>query len=142
MIGRPQAIIDWRKVDNLLVAGSSGVQIAGELGINPNTLYEHTLREKGIPFSEYSQQKYSKGESLIKAKQFEVGMKGNTTMLIWLGKQRCDQRENDNTKAQIPQENLIDIQNRLMKAEALLQKHGISYESKTKSELPGSDASL
>lgn len=93
MAGRPEANIDWQKVDTLLVSGSSGRQIAGQLGVHPRTLYEHTLEEKGIPFSEYSQQKYAKGESLIKAKQFDVAMRGNVTMLIWLGKIRCKQEE-------------------------------------------------
>lgn len=93
-IGRPQAKIDWSFVDYKLMAGYSGVAIANELGINCNTLYERTLLDKGIPFSEYSQQKYEKGNNLIKEKQFEKATKkGDNMMLIWLGKNRCGQKD-------------------------------------------------
>ncbi|HEY3527489.1 MAG TPA: hypothetical protein VGK47_14935 [Nitrososphaeraceae archaeon] len=95
-MGRPQSVIDWNKVDELLVKGSSGAQIASQIGIHPQTLYEHTLSEKGIPFSDYSAQKYAKGDSLLLTKQFDVAMKGNVSMLIWLGKQRLKQHETIN----------------------------------------------
>jgi len=31
--------IDWKKVDNMLVAGCKGPEIAGEFGIHADTLY-------------------------------------------------------------------------------------------------------
>ena len=93
--GRPQADIDWKKVDDLLTSGCSGNQIAGFLGINHHTLYDRCLTDNKIMFSEYSQQKKQKGESLIKHKQYQVAMSGNTTMLIWLGKIICGQTDTD-----------------------------------------------
>ena len=40
-MGRTRAIIDWDKVDHLIVTGSNGVQVAANLGICADTLYRH-----------------------------------------------------------------------------------------------------
>lgn len=94
-IGRPQADIDWKKADELLIAGCSGVEIAGYFGILPNTLYSRCLQDNGITFSDYSQSKYSKGESFLRAKQYQVAMSGDKTMLVWLGKNRLKQKDGE-----------------------------------------------
>lgn len=100
MAGQPKAIIDWKKVDDLLIAGCSGREIAGQLGIYHGTLYDRCFTDNGIQFSEYSQQKYSKGDALLRATQFAKALGKNkdadNTMLIWLGKQRLKQREPKN----------------------------------------------
>jgi hypothetical protein len=91
--GRPAAAIDWRTVDALLQAGCSGVQVSSRLGIHPNTLYERCSQEHNCDFSEYSRLKREHGETLLLQKQFDAAMKGDRTMLIWLGKQRLGQKE-------------------------------------------------
>lgn len=95
--GRPKANIPWDEVDNLLVAGCSGREIAGYLGINNHTLYDRCLQDNGIMFSEYSQQKHSKGETILRAHQYAKAIgkteAGDNTLLIWLGKTRLDQSE-------------------------------------------------
>lgn len=93
MAGRPQAIIDWKTVDRLLQAGCSGVQIAARLAIHPDTLYRACQAEHKSDFAAYSQQKREHGETLILEQQFAAAMKGDKTMLIWLGKQRLGQKE-------------------------------------------------
>lgn len=89
--------INWKIVDDLLTAGCSGVEIAGNLGINKDTLYDRLAEEKGRPFSEYSVEKRSKGQSLLRAQQFAKAMgiskNGDNMMLIWLGKNRLDQTD-------------------------------------------------
>jgi len=97
MAGRPQSNINWDEVDVLLVAGCSGRQIAGNIGISTDTLYDRCLIDKGVQFSQYSQQKNEKGESLLKAHQFAKALgkttDGDNTLLIWLGKTRLKQAE-------------------------------------------------
>jgi len=93
-MGRPQKPIDWDLVEKAIGAGCEGVEIAAHLGIHPNTLYERTVAEHGITFSEYLSTKREKGESILRMKQFQVAMNGNVSMLIWLGKNRLGQREN------------------------------------------------
>ena len=85
--------IDWEKVDRLLRSGCTGVQVASRLGVHADTLYRACERERGAAFAAYSQQKREDGETLILEKQMDAAMKGDKTMLIWLGKQRLGQKE-------------------------------------------------
>jgi hypothetical protein len=91
---RPQVNIDWNLVDKLLEAGCKTTEIAAHIGCCPDTLYVRCTKDKGLTFSAYSQEKKQKGESLLRAAQFNKAMKGDNTMLIWLGKHRLDQHEN------------------------------------------------
>jgi len=50
--------------------------------------------EKGVGFTQYKQEKLAKGDSLLKAVQYKIAVKGDKTMLVWLGKQRLKQSEN------------------------------------------------
>ena len=92
--GRPIVKIDWSIVNSLLEADCEGTEIAAFLGIVPSTLYQRCLKDNKIIFSEYLQQKKAKGNSLLKAKQYESAVKDkNISMQIWLGKQRLGQKE-------------------------------------------------
>ncbi len=91
--GRPKSEIDWKRVDELLMADCSGSAIADTLGISRFTLYDRCLIDKGIPFASYSQQMNIKGESLLKEVQYLKAMSGENTLLIWLGKVRLKQKE-------------------------------------------------
>jgi hypothetical protein len=93
MAGRPQADIDWSEVDRYLEAGCTGSEIAGFLGIAADTLYNRCEVDHKVNFSAYSQQKKSRGEALLRAKQYQMAMKGDRTLLVWLGKNRLGQKE-------------------------------------------------
>lgn len=94
MSGRPQANIDWEVVDELLISGCTGTEIAAFLGIAPPTLYDRCESDNGVKFSEYSQEKKAKGDSLLRKVQFDAAYKDkDKTMMIWLGKQRLGQRD-------------------------------------------------
>lgn len=56
-----------------------------------DTLNKHVKEKFNISFSEYKQQKGAKLRLMLFQKQFEGAMKGNTALLIWLGKQYLDQ---------------------------------------------------
>lgn len=92
-LGRPKADIDWNQVDKLLQAHCSGAEIAAYFGLNKATLYDRCKTDNNMPFSDYSQQKKAKGNSLLKAKQYSIAMRGDKTMLVWLGKQYLGQKE-------------------------------------------------
>jgi hypothetical protein len=93
LAGRPPKSIDWNLVEQYLLEGSSGQEIAQIFGIHADTLYDRCQKDFGINFSELSQTNYQKGNQIIRNKQLEVATNGNTSMLIWLGKQRLGQRE-------------------------------------------------
>lgn len=98
---RPKADIDWDVVDDLMICGCSGVEIAGHFGINCETLYRRVETDFNMGFSEYLHQKRSDGDAQLRKAQFEVAKNDkNTTMLIWLGKQRLGQKEPENKSAQ------------------------------------------
>lgn len=98
--GRDEIEIDFKKVDNLLKMGCSGTEIAASIGCHPDTLYKRVEKIFNTNFSAYAQEKRAIGDSILRAKQFEVAigneekdLKPNVTMLIWLGKQRLGQSE-------------------------------------------------
>jgi hypothetical protein len=94
--GRPQAIIDWDKVEQLIISGLNATQVAATLGIDRDTFYTRCIKDNNVEFSAFFQQKKATGEGLILQAQFHKALKEkNTTMLIWLGKQRCGQKDHD-----------------------------------------------
>lgn len=93
-MSRPQADINWELVEEYLVAGCSGAEIASMIGVSAPTLYDRCQTDNGLMFSEYSQQKREKGDLILKKVQYETAIKDkDRTMLIWLGKQRLGQKE-------------------------------------------------
>jgi len=95
--GHPKVDINWKKVDELLMAGCSGAQIASSFGISRFTLYDRCVTDNELEFSKYSQQKCEKGEALFIAHQYAKALGlttiGDTSLLIHLGKTRFKQRE-------------------------------------------------
>ena len=92
---RPQIPIDWDYVDKLLISGCTGTEIASSIGCHHQTFYDRVQLEKGMLFTEYSQQKKEKGDTILRQAQFAKAAKGDNTMLIWLGKLRLGQRDPD-----------------------------------------------
>jgi|HubBroStandDraft_2_1064218.scaffolds.fasta_scaffold116109_2 hypothetical protein len=90
----PVKQIDWDLVDEMLKKGCVGTQIAARIGIHADTLYHRCEDEKGVLFSAYAQQKREKGDALLHETQFNLAMKEDRGMLIWLGKQRLGQKDN------------------------------------------------
>jgi len=96
--GRKVIPIDWEVVGKCLATGSSGVQAAAFIGVCEDTLYNRCKTEQGVDFSVYLTKQKQKGNSLLLGKQYQIAMGGNTTMLIWLGKQRLSQTEHPKEK--------------------------------------------
>ncbi len=91
--GRPRVIIDWDAVDNLLKAQCTGTEIAGHLGIHPDSLYNAVQDKFKTTFSAYSQQKKESGKAMLRMIQFQTAMDGDRTLLVWLGKNHLDQSD-------------------------------------------------
>ena len=109
-VGAPKAKLDWEEIDNFLIAGCSGQEVAGYCGVNPATIYDRCLTDNGMSFSEYSQRKKAKGNSMLRAKQFEQAIVNeDTAMQIWLGKNRLDQSDKKETKVDLSGNIEIDI---------------------------------
>lgn len=91
--GRPLTPIDWEQVDRMLEAGCNGVECAAYFGVTNETFYERCIRDRGVVFSQYMAEKRSRGDNLLRQKQYQVAMKGDKTLLVWLGKNRLKQRD-------------------------------------------------
>lgn len=91
--GRPEKPIDWKIVDELLMAGCNGSQIAGEFDMHAETFYVKCQQEHNIGFTGYSLSKMQQGEARLKHKQYTQALKGNTQLLMFLGKVRLNQKE-------------------------------------------------
>lgn len=101
---RPEKLIDWQRVDELLEAGCLGTEIASFFGMHPNTFYDRVVAKYNMSFTDYSSQKRATGEALIREAQYKKAIKKlDNSMLIWLGKQRLGQRE-DNSEKREPEE--------------------------------------
>lgn len=86
--------IDWNLVAEYLEAGCSGVEIAAQLGVHENTLYQRCKSDLDKDFVAYKQEKQASGDSILRKVQYEAAIKDkDRTMLIWLGKQRLGQKE-------------------------------------------------
>jgi hypothetical protein len=92
--GRPYKPIDWKRVDELLEAGCTGGEIAPHFNMHHDTFYERVQTDHGVTFTEYADKKRQKGGSLIREKQYKKALKGDNSMLIWLGKNRLGQKDN------------------------------------------------
>lgn len=95
--GRPEAIIDWNKVDYYLKCQCTTTGIAALLGITADTLYRRCLLDKKKEYSAYSQEKKEHGKELLRSKQYQLAIDGNVPMNIWLGKQYLEQKDKQET---------------------------------------------
>ncbi len=145
LTGRPLKEIDWKIVDHKLRAGCSGTTIAAVFGIHADTLYERILKDFGLSFSAYSQQKRMEGDDCIKTTQYEEAtVEKNTTLLVWLGKVRLDQKESANEDT-APKKEDLELKNQLYAALYKIQqieKELSDLKPKTSQELPGSNPSI
>lgn len=67
------------------------------LGVTRSTLEKFIRRKYDMTYSAFRDQKKGKMHYMLRAKQFEIAMKGNVSMLIWLGKNELDQTDKNQT---------------------------------------------
>lgn len=91
--GRPRKIINYRTLNSLCKIQCTGEECAAILGIDYDTLNNTLKKEKSKSFKEYFAEKGAYGKRSLRRKQWSVAMKGDRTMLIWLGKQHLGQAE-------------------------------------------------
>ena len=103
--------IDWKTVDKLLEAGCDGKEVAAYIGVHYNTLNNKCKKQKNYDFCDYKALKRAKGDSLLRARQYDTAMAGNVPMQIWLGKQRLDQSEKSKITQETKQENTYNFDN-------------------------------
>ena len=85
--------IDYSKLDAMCAIHCTGEECAAILNIDYDTLNAALKRDGNVNFSEYFKLKGANGKMSLRRKQYDQAMSGNSTMLIWLGKQWLGQAE-------------------------------------------------
>lgn len=91
--GRPKFVVPWDIVDQMCEYQSPAVEVAACIGCHVQTLNERCKEDNGVSFSEYFAEKRQKGLSALRNKQYDMAMQGDRTMLVWLGKQYLEQKD-------------------------------------------------
>ena len=100
LMARPRITIDWDQVDKMCAIHCRGKEQAAILGVSYDTLNRACQREYECSFAEYFRQKASHGRMSLRRKQYTAAMDGNTTMLVWLGKNWLGQADQPEQEAQ------------------------------------------
>lgn len=86
-MARPKKIIDYQLVEKLSHIHCTQEEIAEILEVSTKTL------QRDAEFCRIYKKGINMGKMSLRRKQFESANKGNVTMLIWLGKQFLDQKD-------------------------------------------------
>lgn len=88
-----KVIIDWKVLDAILQFKPSREDCCSILNCS-DTKLETSIRKKyDMTFREYRNFRMGRTRVKLAQKQFDVAMSGNTTMLIWLGKNWLGQKD-------------------------------------------------
>lgn len=127
-MARPEKPIDWKQFEFLaLTPNSTQETIADALGIHRDTLRDRFQEEYGMSFTAYSTQRKQCGRTLFESQQLQRALKGNSQMLMWLGKVWYGQKEAESKEA-VPREEVLLLEDELLKLKAKIRQ--IENESK------------
>ena len=102
--GRPRIEFDdkqWASIEEMCNILCTGEEIAGVLGVSYDTLEKRIKETHEISFTEYYKKHGSKGKRSLRRLQWKAAEAGNTSMLIWLGKQWLGQTDRQESEATI-----------------------------------------
>lgn len=91
--GRPRIEIDKEAFEKLCVLHCTLIEIAGFFNCSEDTIENWCKREYGEIFSDVYKKKSAGGKISLRRWQFKSAEAGNTSMLIFLGKQYLGQKE-------------------------------------------------
>lgn len=91
--GRPRKEIDLNTLDKLIGIQCSAEECAQFFEVSADTIDRRIKEEYSMGFAEYFTIKRGQGKIALRRKQYQVALSGNTTLLIWLGKQYLGQTE-------------------------------------------------
>lgn len=89
----PRIKIDFDIVDNLCALHCTAAEIAAALDVGYNTLERRVKEETGEGLGDYIKKRSEKGKVSLRRAQWKTALTGNTTMLVWLGKQVLEQKD-------------------------------------------------
>jgi hypothetical protein len=97
--GRPKVHIDIGVAERSAAIGCTPTEIAAILGVARQTLYNRLKEEPEL--QAVLDRGRDTGRATLRRLQWQAAEAGNTTMLIWLGKQMLGQRDRHEVDAQV-----------------------------------------
>ena len=91
--GRPRIDINWEEFDKLCSLQCTLDEVAMYFDCSPDTIERRVQEKYDRTWTEVYDEKRGAGKIAIRRKQFQVALRGNVRMLIWLGKQWLGQRD-------------------------------------------------
>ena len=91
--GPYKTVLDYKKLDAMCAIHCTGEECAAILNIDYDTLNRRLKEEGHKGFTDYFRIKGANGKMSLRRKQYDQAMSGNSTMLIWLGKQWLSQTD-------------------------------------------------
>jgi hypothetical protein len=106
------AYINWDAVGKYFMAGASTYGVASLIGVTENCLRQRCRKDLGVEITEFKRLKLAEGNELLRARQFQMAMNGDRTMLVWLGKNRLGQSDKVNIEHDglDPQANVLRVE--------------------------------
>ena len=92
-MARPRKEIDPKQFEGLCRIQCTEDEICSVLDVTDKTLVAWCKRTYGMGFSDAFKKYACGGRMSLRRYQFDCAKKGNSTMLIWLGKQYLGQRD-------------------------------------------------
>lgn len=121
-MGRPP--IEWPEEKVKLFQSLMGIPFVNEeavsdiLNVSVSSLTRWLKKTYGVTFDELKRQKHEGMKLKLAGKQYELAMKGNPAMLVWLGKQWLKQTDKIEQKQEINLTTMSDEQLEAMILEA------------------------
>src|SRR5690554_2506446 len=117
-MARPRANIDIEQLEKLCALQCTYEELAGYFRVSTRTIEKYAQKPE---FREAIERGKARGATSVRRAQFKAAMSGNTTMLIWLGKQYLGQRDLAGVELSGPKGGPIDV-NGAAPAELFLQR--------------------
>lgn len=98
-MGRPIKEIDKKSFENLCALQCTQLEIADFFDCCDDTINNWCKKEYGMTFSDIYKVKSAPGKISLRRLQWKAAEKGNSALLVWLGKQylgQTDKIENNN----------------------------------------------
>ena len=92
-IGRPPKDLDWKAFEASCRCWCTQEEICSIFDVTVKTLDQACIRHYGVRFSRIYTEKANGGKRCLRRAQLRTALKGNPAMLIWLGKQKLDQKD-------------------------------------------------
>lgn len=93
-MARPKKVINQKQFESLCAIQCTQEEICNVLEVCDETLTRWCFEIYDLSFSEIYRQKKAGGKMSLRRKQWEIAQKGNSTMLVWMGKNMLKQSDN------------------------------------------------